>query len=57
MEKVHYTETEGIVVLNTFGVVLRFSGIDFPYDRWVVSADVFGKLKAQNPDVEFVSNA
>ena len=54
MKRVTYTVSEGIVVLNTFSMILRFAGLAWPYQRWAVSADVFDNLKAQNPDVEFV---
>jgi hypothetical protein len=54
MKRVTCVRKGQLIVLNSTGVTLRFGGTPFRYDRFVVSRDVFLRLRQQNPDVEFV---
>jgi hypothetical protein len=53
---VNYVQKGPIVVLrNTGRLVLFFGDLEFSDTRWVITLDVFEKLRKQNPDVKFVN--
>jgi hypothetical protein len=56
MKRVTYVRTSAAaVVLTSFGVTLIYGGKPYPQDNgWSMGADAFEKLRAENPDVEFV---
>jgi hypothetical protein len=55
MKRVTYVRKGLVNVLKVpEGVALRLGGSLFRWQRWVVSVDIFRRLKAQNPEIKFV---
>jgi len=56
MKRVTYIRTSAVAVsVNSFGVALILGGKPYPQDNgWSMGADSFEKLRAENPDIEFI---
>jgi hypothetical protein len=52
---VTFVQTGVAVKVNNFGVPLKYGGhLRTDYNAWSIGADEFEKLRAENPDVEFI---
>jgi len=54
MKRVTYVRTGAAVSVKSFGVTLIHGGQPNHSNAWSMGADAFKKLRAENPDVEFV---
>ena len=55
MKRVTYVRKGSVVIFqNRDAVSLLYGGMAFRSTRWVVSGEVFRRVRRQNPDVAFV---